>query len=302
MDHAHAHEHPHQQPHQAREHSAAGMAGAMHAHAGNGDHGAMVAYFRRRFWLCLALTPPVLLLSPMIQHGLGLGDALRFRDDGLVLFALSTVIYVYGGRPFLTGFLSELRNREPGMMTLIAVAISVAFFYSAAVTFGVQGVSFYWELATRIDVMLLGHWLEMRSVMGASRALEELVRLLPDTALKLDAQGNMQEVPVSSLQPGDRVLIRPGAKIPVDGAIVEGESSFNESMLTGESLPVSKKPGDVVIGGAINGAGAVTIEVKATGEKTYLAQVIEMVKHAQASRLPSGGWVDERQVIERLRV
>jgi Cu2+-exporting ATPase len=170
------------------------------------------------------------------------------------------------------------------MMTLVAVAISVAFFYSAAVTFGFQGESFYWEVVTLIDVMLLGHWLEMRSVMGASRALEELVRLLPDTALKLDARGNMQEIPVSSLQPGDRVLIRPGAKVPVDGAITEGESSFNEAMLTGESLPVSKKPGDIVIGGAINGSGAVTIEVKATGEKTYLSQVIEMVKQAQASR------------------
>jgi len=256
MDHAHAHEHLHQQPHRAPEHSAGGMEGGMHARAGHGDHGAMVADFRRRFWLCLALTPPVLLLSPMIQHGLGLGDALRFRGDGLVLFALSTVIYVYGGRPFLAGFLSELRNREPGMMTLVAVAISVAFFYSAAVTFGFQGASFYWEVVTLIDVMLLGHWLEMRSVIGASRALEELVQLLPDTAVKLDAQGNMQEVPVSSLRPGDRVLIRPGAKIPVDGAITEGESSFNEAMLTGESLPVSKKPGDVVIGGAINGAGA----------------------------------------------
>src|SRR5713226_8476665 len=215
MDHAHAHGHSYQQPHQAREHSAAGMAGAMHsgrdAHGGHDDHRAMVADFRRRFWLCLALTPPVLLLSPIIQHGLGLSDALRFRGDGLVLFALSTVIYVYGGRPFLTGFLSELRNREPGMMTLIAVAISVAFFYSAAVTFGLQGESFYWEVVTLIDVMLLGHWLEMRSVMGASRALEELVRLLPDTALKLDAQGNTQEVPVNALQPGDRVLIRPGA-------------------------------------------------------------------------------------------
>jgi len=220
----------------------------------------------------------------MIQHGLGLGDALRFRGDGLVLFALSSVIYVFGGRPFLSGFLSELRNREPGMMTLIAVAISVAFFYSAAVTFGLQGESFYREVVTLIDVMLLGHWLEMRSVIGASRALEELVRLLPDTAVKLDAQGNMQEVPVSSLQPGDRVLIRPGAKIPVDGAITEGESSFNEAMLTGESLPVSKKPGDVVIGGAINVAGDVTIEVKATGEKTYLSQVIEMVRQAQANR------------------
>jgi Cu2+-exporting ATPase len=284
MDHAYAHEHPHQQPHQTHERSVAGMAGTMHVHAGHGDHAAMVADFRRRFWLCLALTPLVLLLSPMIQHGLGLGDALRFRGDGPALFALSSFIYAYGGWPFLTGFLAEFRSREPGMMTLVAVAISVAFFYSAAVTFGFQGESFYWEVVTLIDVMLLGHWLEMRSVMGASRALEELVRLLPDTALKLDAQGNMQEVSVDSLQPGDRVLIRPGAKVPVDGAIAEGESSFNEAMLTGESLPVSKKPGDVVIGGAINGSGAVTIEVKATGEKTYLSQVIEMVKQAQASR------------------
>src|ERR1700730_2543770 len=217
MDHAHAHEHPHQQSHQTREHSAAGMAGVMHSHAGHGDHGAMAADFRRRFCLCRALTPPVLLLSPMIQHGLGLGDALRFRGDGLVLFALSTVIYVYGGRPFLTGVLSALRNRELGMMTLIAVAISVAFFYSAAVTFGLQGVSFYWELVTLIDVMLLGHSLPSGSVLGSSCALEEGVGLRWHTALKLDAQGNMQEVLVSSLQPGDRVLIRPGAKIPVDG-------------------------------------------------------------------------------------
>ena len=265
-----------------------GSAGAMHpgheAHAGHGDHKAMVADFRRRFWVSLALTPPVLLLSPMIQHGLGLGDALRFRGDGLVLFALSSVVYVYGGWPFLTGFLAELRNRQPGMMTLIALAISVAYFYSAVVTFGLPGTSFFWELVTLIVIMLLGHWLEMRSVIGASRALEELVRLLPDTALKLDAQGNARQVPVSALQPGDRVLVRPGAKVPVDGAITEGESSFNEAMLTGESRPVSKKPGDVVIGGAINGAGAVTIDVKATGDKTYLSQVIDMVKQAQASR------------------
>jgi Cu2+-exporting ATPase len=201
-----------------------------------------------------------------------------------VLFALSTVVYVYGGWPFLTGFSKELRAGKPGMMTLIALAISVAYFYSAAVTFGLDGMAFYWELVTLIAIMLLGHWLEMRSVMGASRALEELVRLLPDTALRMDSQGNTQEVPVSALQRGDRVLLRPGAKVPVDGEIVEGESSFNEAMLTGESKPVSKKAGDVVIGGAINGAGAVTFEVKATGDKTYLSQVIDMVRKAQASR------------------
>jgi Cu2+-exporting ATPase len=282
-------DHPHRQPHRVTEHPAARVATAMHAghdaHAGHGHHNAaMVADFRRRLWVSVALTPPVLFLSPLIRQGLELGDVLRFPGDGLVLMALSSVVYVYGGWPFLTGFLAELRDRQPGMMTLVAVAISTAYFYSVAVTFGLPGVSFFWELVTLIDVTLLGQWLETRSVIGASRALEELVRLLPDTALKLDAQGDAQEVPASALQPGDRVLVRPGAKVPVDGAITEGESLFNEATLTGESRPVSKKPGDVVIGGALNGAGAVTIEVKATGDKTYLSQVIDMVKQAQASR------------------
>ncbi|MBB3810932.1 copper-translocating P-type ATPase [Pseudochelatococcus contaminans] len=259
-------------------------AGSTHAAHGGHDHAAMIADFRRRFWISLALTPPILLLSPMIRHWLGLGDALAFPGSGLVLFALSTIVYVYGGRPFLTGFASELRDRQPGMMTLIALAISAAYFYSAAVTFGLPGESFYWELATLITIMLLGHWLEMRSVMGASRALEELVRLLPDTATKIGADGATQDVPISALQPGDRVLIRPGAKVPVDGKIIEGASSFNEAMLTGESRPVSKAVGANAIGGAINGEGSVTIEVTATGDKTYLAQVITLVKEAQASR------------------
>ena len=244
----------------------------------------MAADFRRRFWVSLALTPPVLFLSPPIQHGLELGDALRFHGDGLVLTALSSVIYFYGGWPFLSGLSAELKRRQPGMMTLVAVAISVAYFYSVAVSFGLSGVSFFWEVVTLIDVTLLGQWLETRSVLGASRAVEELVRLLPDTALKLDTQGNAQEVPVSALQLGDRVLVRPNAKVPVDGAITKGESFFNEVTLTGESRPVPKKPGDVVIGGALNGAGAVTIEVKATGDKTYLSQVIDLVRRAQASR------------------
>ncbi len=244
----------------------------------------MVADFRRRFWVTLILTPPVLLLSPMIQHWLGLAEALAFPGDGLVLFALSTVAYVYGGWPFLTGFTSELRKRQPGMMTLIALAISAAYFFSAATTFGFPGESFYWELVTLIAIMLLGHWIEMRSVMGASRALEELVRLLPDSATRIDADGTTHEVPISALQPGDRVLIRPGSKVPVDGSIIEGSSGFNEAMLTGESRPVSKTVGATAIGGAINGANAVTIEVTATGDATYLAQVIDLVKKAQATR------------------
>jgi Cu2+-exporting ATPase len=259
-------------------------AGSSHAeHAGH-DHAAMVADYRRRFWVTLILTPPVLLLSPMIQHGLGLSERLTFPGDDLVLFALSTVAYLYGGWPFLTGFFSELRKRQPGMMTLIALAISAAYFFSVAVTFGFPGEEFYWELVTLIGIMLLGHWIEMRSVMGASRALEELVRLLPDSATRIEADGATQEVPISALKPGDRVLVRPGAKVPVDGEITEGASGFNEAMLTGESRPVSKGVGATAIGGAINGANAVTIRVTATGDSTYLAQVIDLVKKAQATR------------------
>lgn len=283
--------HAHHDHHQHGEASAAGAGvfvqagGSTHAgHAGGHDHGAMIADFRRRFWVVLALTPPVLLLSPMIQHWLGLAERLAFPGDGLLLFALSTIAYVYGGWPFLTGFVSELRKKQPGMMTLIALAISAAYFFSAAVTFGFPGEEFYWELVTLIGIMLLGHWIEMRSVMGASRALEELVRLLPDTATRIDANGATQEVPISALMPGDHVLVRPGAKVPVDGSILEGASGFNEAMLTGESRPVSKGVGEPAIGGAINGANAVTIEVTATGDKTYLAQVIDLVKKAQATR------------------
>ena len=244
----------------------------------------MVADFRRRFWITLLLTPPVLLLSPMIQHLLGIGDVLAFPGDRYLLFVLSSVVYVYGGWPFLTGFISELRKGQPGMMTLIALAISAAYFFSAAVTFGFPGEEFYWELVTLIAIMLLGHWVEMRSVMGASRALEELVKLLPDSATRIDADGNMHEVPISALTHDDRVIVRPGAKVPVDGEIIEGSSGFNEAMLTGESRPVTKSVGATAIGGAINGANAVTIRVTATGEDTYLSQVIELVKKAQATR------------------
>jgi P-type Cu2+ transporter len=263
---------------------ASGSTHAQHAGHGGHDHAVMIADFRRRFWVTLILTPPVLLLSPMIQHWLGIGEALAFPGDGLVLFGLSTIVYVYGGWPFLTGFVSELRKRQPGMMTLIALAISAAYFFSAATTFGFPGEAFYWELVTLIAIMLLGHWIEMRSVMGASRALEELVRLLPDSATKIDADGATHEVAISALVPGDRVLVRPGAKVPVDGSIVEGSSDFNEAMLTGESRPVAKTVGAAAIGGAINGANAVTIEVTATGDKTYLAQVIDLVKKAQSTR------------------
>jgi len=244
----------------------------------------MVADYRRRFWLVLVLTPPVLLLSPMIQHLFGITEALAFPGDRYVIFVLSTMAYFYGGWPFLIGFTSELRKGQPGMMTLIALAISAAYFFSVAVTFGFPGEELYWELVTLIAIMLLGHWIEMRSIMGASRALEELVRLLPDSATRIRADGSSEEVPISTLQPGDKVIVRPGAKVPVDGEIIEGSSGFNEAMLTGESRPVRKGVGSAAIGGAINGANAVTIKVTATGDATYLSQVIELVKKAQATR------------------
>ncbi|NII11196.1 copper-translocating P-type ATPase [Oleiagrimonas sp. C23AA] len=244
----------------------------------------MVADFRRRFWISLALTLPVLVLSPMIQAVFGLQSRLSFAGSGYVLFALSACVFFYGGWPFLTGMAGELRQRKPGMMTLIAVAISVAFFYSSAVVFGLTGKVFFWELVTLIDIMLVGHWIEMRSVMGASGALEALVRLLPSSAHRLGTDGALTEVPVTELVPGDRVLVRPGEKVPIDGVILEGRSSFNEAMLTGESRPVEKAEGEEAVGGAVNGEGAVTLEVRKTGDQTYLSQVIDMVRQAQDTR------------------
>ena len=255
-----------------------------HAGQDGHDHEAMIADFRRRFWVSLALTVPILLLSPMIQRFLGLDETLAFPGDVYVLFGLASVVYFWGGWPFLKGIARELTARRPGMMTLIALAISVAYFYSSAVVFGLAGEPFFWELATLIDVMLLGHWIEMRSVMGASRALESLVRLLPATASRLLPDGSTEEVPVSALLPGDRVLVRPGDKVPIDGVIVKGRSHLNEAMLTGESRPVERGEGEEAIGGAINGEGALTLEVRKTGDQTYLAQVIALVRQAQESR------------------
>jgi Cu2+-exporting ATPase len=244
----------------------------------------MVADFRRRFWVSLVLTVPILLLAPLIQGWLGLTEVLAFPGDHWVQWILATTVYLYGGWPFLTGLLSELGDRRPGMMTLIGLAITVAYVYSSAVAFGLEGKTFFWELATLIDVMLLGHWIEMRSVMGASRALEELVRLMPTDAHRIEADGSISDVPVTALVPGDRVLVRPGEKFPVDGAVLEGTSSVNEAMLTGESAPVEKSVGAEVIGASVNGEAALTIEVRKTGADTYLSQVVAMVREAQQSR------------------
>jgi len=193
-------------------------------------------------------------------------------------------VFVYGGYPFLKGIVDELKARTPGMMTLIALAISVAYIYSAAVTFGVPGSVFFWELATLIDVMLLGHWVEMRSVMGASHALEELARLMPATAHRLTPDDRLEDVPLDALARGDRVLVKPGEKLPADGMVISGRSSVDEAMLTGESRPVTKEAGSEVIGGSINSEGALTVEVRKTGADSYLAQMIALVREAQASK------------------
>ncbi len=238
--------------------------------------------FRRRFIVSTILTVPILLLSPPVQALLGI--VIAFPGSDYLLLVLATTVYLYGGWPFLTGIVREIRERMPGMMTLIAVAITVAYVYSSAVVLGiVGGEGFFWELATLIDIMLLGHWVEMRSVLGASRALEELVRIMPSEAHRVRDAGT-EDVPVDRLAPGDRVLVRPGEKVPVAGVVIEGATSVNEAMLTGESTPVEKRPGDGVIGGAINGEGSLVVEVRKTGAETYLAQVIDLVHRAQESR------------------
>ncbi len=251
-------------------------------HAGGHGHDAMLADFRRRFAVSLVLTVPILTLTPEVQEIAGVEFA--FPGQELALLLLATVVYLYGGWPFLAGFVKEVQTRRIGMMTLIALAITVAYVYSAAVALGVTpGMGFFWELATLIDIMLLGHYIEMRSVMGASRALEALVRIMPSEAHLLSG-GETVDVPVSELAVGDAVLVRPGEKVPVDGEVTGGASSVNEAMLTGESRPVRRAPGDRVIGGALNGEGALTVRVTATGQETYLAQVIALVRQAQESK------------------
>lgn len=255
-----------------------------HAHGGHGDHMAMIRDFKKRFWISLVLTLPVLFLSPVIQEFLNLEKLLSFPGDIYVLFVLSSIIFFYGGWPFLKGLIEELSKRKPGMMTLIAIAISVAYIYSSLVVFGLVGMMFFWELATLIDIMLLGHWIEMKSILGAGEALEQLAKLMPADAHKVMPDGSIKEVPLSELAIGDRVIIKPGEKIPADGSVTSGQTSVNESMLTGESKPVAKQVGAIVIGGSINGEGSITIEVKKTGKDSFLSQVIELVKQAQESK------------------
>lgn len=278
----------HDDEHSMQEHEEHMEHGEHEGPQGHSDHHAIMVHdFRKRFWISLVLTIPILLLSPLIQDFLASVSGIvvqSFTGDTYLLFAFSTLIFFYGGWPFLKGIKDELTAKSPGMMTLIAVAITVAYGYSSLVVFGLTGKLFFWELATLIDIMLLGHWVEMKSVMGASMALQELVKLMPSDAHLIRSDEKVDDVPVSEIKKDDRVLVKPGEKIPVDGIVVEGQSSVNEAMLTGESNPVSKEKGDMVIGGAINGEGSLTIEVQKTGKNSFLSQMLDLVSQAQQSK------------------
>jgi Cu2+-exporting ATPase len=252
-------------------------------HGGGGGHAGHEQMFRRKFWISTLLSIPVLLYSETLQGWLGFTSP-AFPGSEWITPVFSVIVFAYGGLPFLRMAVPEVRKRKPGMMTLISLAISVAFVYSLATLFIPTGKAFFWELVTLIDVMLLGHWIEMRSVRRASRALDELAKLMPDTAERILSDGETEEVPVSELQADDRVLVRPGASVPADGEVVEGESDVNEAMITGESKPVGKEPGDEVIGGTINGDGSLRVRVTATGEDTALAGIMRLVEDAQESK------------------
>ena len=245
-------------------------------------HRMMIEDFKKRFFISMVVTIPILILSPMIQEWMNF--KIEFTGSGLILFGLSTFIYFYGGWPFLKGLKDELKDKNPGMMTLIAMAISVAYLYSSATVFGLEGNDFFWELATLIDIMLLGHWIEMRSVLSASSALEKLAELMPNTAHLIKESGDVVEIQLSELKSHDKILIKPGEKIPADGIVIKGSSFINESMLTGESKPKERTVGESLIGGSINGDASLELEVKNIGADSYLSKVIELVENAQNSK------------------
>jgi P-type Cu2+ transporter len=278
-DHGHSH-------HEHNQHGSAAH-GAHDGHDMHGDHGVDHSgheeMFRKRFWVSLVLSIPVLLYSPMLQMWFGFTMP-EFPGSQWIAPGLSIIIFFYGGLPFLQMAVPELRSRQPGMMTLISLAITVAFVYSLAAEFVLAEETFFWELVTLIDIMLLGHWIEMRSVRQASGALSELAKLMPDTAERIQPNGETEEVPASELHSGDRVLVRPGSSIPADGEVEEGRSDVNEAMITGESRPVEKEPGEKVIGGTINGDGSLRVRITATGDETTLAGIMRLVEEAQRSK------------------
>ncbi|MBA4167050.1 MAG: HAD-IC family P-type ATPase, partial [Chitinophagaceae bacterium] len=282
MEHQHHHtgiksadQHEEQQQHMHHDHH------APMGHAGHDHHAMMIADFKKRFYIVLVLTIPVMLLSQMIQHWLNI--RIYFPGSNYVLLILSSVIFFYGGWPFLKGWWEEMKSWNPGMMTLIGFAISVAYVYSVATIVGLEGMDFFWELATLILIMLLGHWIEMRSIAGASKEMELLVQLMPDQA-HLIHDDNVMDVQTETLKANDVILIKPGEKVAADGTVVEGESYVNESLLTGESRPVQKIKGDKVIAGAINGNGAIKVSVLHGVGDSYLSQVVKLVQEAQQSK------------------
>ncbi|WP_394338807.1 HAD-IC family P-type ATPase, partial [Halopiger aswanensis] len=252
-------------------------------HGHGGMHEGHERMFRRRFFVSTLLSIPVLLYSEMLQDWLGFSVP-AFPGSEWINPVFAVVVFAYGGVPFLRMAVPELRKRSPGMMTLISMAITVAFVYSLASVVLPTESAFFWELVTLIDIMLLGHWIEMRSVRRAQSALDELAKLMPDTAERITEDGDTEEVPVSDLSEGDLVLVRPGASVPADGVVETGESDVNESMITGESMPVSKAPGDEVIGGTINGDGSLRVRIEATGEETTLAGIMRLVEEAQEGK------------------
>jgi len=280
------HDAGHGEPHGGEHPTTHGEHAGSHAEhpAGHDRHaGHSVAMFRDRFWLSLALTLPTIIWSDMVQMWFGY-SAPEFPGSEYIPALFGTIVFLYGGQPFLKGAVSELRDRLPGMMTLISLAISVAFGFSLAVTLGVPGGDLWWELATLVTIMLLGHWIEMRSIAQAQGALKELAKLLPDRAVRLLPNGDTEEVEVSALREGDTLLVRPGARVPADGEVAEGSSSVDESMITGESRLVKKEPAAKVIAGTVNGDGSLRVRVTGTGENTALAGIMRLVASAQASR------------------
>jgi Cu2+-exporting ATPase len=247
------------------------------------DHTGHEQMFRQRFWVNLALTVPVLLFSPMLQQWFGFSMP-EFPGSRWIGPIFAIAIFFYGGLPFLQMAVPEMRNRKPGMMTLVSLAIIVAFVYSVFALFVDPEGGFFWEMATLIVIMLLGHWIEMRSVRQASGALNELAKLMPDTAERILDSGDTETVPVSKLQNGDLLLVRPGSSVPADGVVTEGRSDINEAMITGESRPVSKEPSVRVIAGTINGDGSLRVQVTATGDETALAGIMRLVEQAQMSK------------------
>ena len=252
-------------------------------HEAHADHTGHEQMFRQKFWVSLLLSIPVLIFSPAIQGWIGYSLP-EFTGSQWVAPFFAVIVFLYGGVPFLKMAIPELQNRQPGMMTLISLAISVAFVYSLAALFLPDSMTFFWELVTLIDIMLLGHWIEMRSVRQASGALQELARLMPDTAERIRPDGTVETVAVQTLVEDDLVLVRPGTSIPADGEVMQGESDVSEAMISGESIPVKKSAGAKVIAGTINGDGSLHVKVTATGDKTALAGIMRLVEQAQQSK------------------